>query len=197
MVKSGRLRVLPESRSECRDGHRPCPLTSCRYHLLLDVARDGRLFMTRDLDESDVESVAAALVEMPETCALDVADRGASTSVAVAELVGVSREEVERTIQRAAKRVRDSGVEFDEREHREDPYAKYHDTGAQELADITAELRARKRGHMELGHRFDFDTQNCRACGMARRKAEVEQRTCRSAQVRSANKRRKARRGYR
>jgi hypothetical protein len=60
----------PKCRSECRDGPRPCPWVGCRYHLFLNVNFRGRLCLKwgRDVEE--------AFKKMPDTCALDVADRG-------------------------------------------------------------------------------------------------------------------------
>jgi hypothetical protein len=161
MVRARALRVLPESRSECRDGARPCPLVSCRFHLLLDtgaqavnprtqekLAGQAQLHFTRTLDESSEDDIADVLREMPETCALDVADRGATTSRAIAELLGINRRQgVEELVSAALEKIREGDHEFDEREHPDDPYLKYCNMGADELAEITAELRARsKRG---------------------------------------------------
>lgn len=144
MVRARALRVLPESRSECRGGERPCPYVSCRFHLLLDVTSDGRLYLTRELDEQDEDSIADALREMPETCALDVADRGASTSRTIADLLGMARRQgVEETVSVALEKIRKGGHDFEEREHPEDFYIRYANCGADELAEIAAELRAR------------------------------------------------------
>lgn len=141
------LRVLPATRGECRGGVRPCPLVSCRYHLLLDIAEDGRLFMTRDVDAEDVESIVEALREMPETCALDVAERGGVSARDVGEILGMHHKVIERTVRETAARL---GVEydeddFDEREHPEDFYVRYSLMGADELAEVAAELRRRAR----------------------------------------------------
>jgi hypothetical protein len=77
-------RVLPLTRGDCADGPRPCPLVSCRYHLALDMdPRRGSI----KLNFPDLE-----IWEMPETCALDVADRGGETLEAVGELLNVTRE---------------------------------------------------------------------------------------------------------
>lgn len=145
MVRASGLRVLPESRSECRGGARPCPLVSCRYNLLLDVATDGRMYVSRDFDENDEESIAAALKSMRETCALDVADRGATTSVAIAKLMNLRRDSVEKLMRTAFDTVRASGCDFESPEHPEDFYLRYSLMGADELAEIASELRARGR----------------------------------------------------
>lgn len=158
MVRSGHLRVLPESRSECRDGERPCPLVSCRYHLLLDVGSQAvnprtqepiqgraQLHFSRAVDESSENDIAAVLQEMPETCALDVADRGAHTLQRLAEIVNARFQSVDEVGRRALEKIREAGHDFDEREHPDDPYLKYCNAGADELAEIAAELRQRGR----------------------------------------------------
>jgi hypothetical protein len=145
MVRAVHLRVLPETRSECVGGVRPCPLVSCRYHLLLDVAEDGRLFVSRDIDEGDADSIVEALASMPETCALDVAERGGASAVEIGEMLEMHHKVVERTIREAGARVRDANVDWEEREHPEDFYIRYSNMGAAELAEIAAELRRKAR----------------------------------------------------
>jgi len=143
MVKAGRhLRVLPETRGDCPTA-RPCPFVTCRHHLLLDIGEDGRLLKARDFDEHD-ESVVDVLCEMDETCALDVAGRGGITAREVGVMVGICREEVQRCISEVGDQLdRD---EFDERKHPDDPYLKYSDMGADDLAELAALLRARQKG---------------------------------------------------
>lgn len=155
MVRAIHLRVLPETRGECRGGMRPCPLVSCRHHLLLvDVTRavggqlgETNVFFSRDFDENDADSITDALMTMAETCSLDVADMGGLTSQGVGELLGIGVSAVEKIQNKAARAIRASGTEFDEREHPEDFYTRYSNMGANELAEVTAELRRRaKRG---------------------------------------------------
>jgi hypothetical protein len=62
----------PRTRGQCVGGARPCPWTTCKYHL-------------------DPERRAAGSAD---TCALDVADRGALTLGEVGVVLGVSRERV-------------------------------------------------------------------------------------------------------
>lgn len=150
MVRAVHLRVLPETRSECVGGVRPCPLVSCRYHLLLDVAEDGRLFVSRDIDEGDADGIVEALASMPETCALDVADRGGISAEDIGELMNIRRDGprgISAQISRAAAKIAESNErdDFDEREHPEDFYIRYSNMGAAELAEIAAELRRKAR----------------------------------------------------
>lgn len=90
------LRVLsdarPRTRGECVDGPRPCPWVSCRHHLFLDLTEHvgeplptARILRTTPYGELDA---------MPETCSLDVADRGPNTLEQVGEVLGVSRERI-------------------------------------------------------------------------------------------------------
>ena len=117
------LRVLPASRTECRRGPRPCPYVSCRYHLLLNVTSDGRLYSQRTFDEASEDSIAKALRGMARTCALDVADEGAHTFEEVSMVMGLDVKEVSRHSQRAQGKVAvmfaDGGAEMTKREKRE------------------------------------------------------------------------------
>lgn len=83
-----RLRLVdpsrPRDRSECVDGPRPCPYVSCRYHLLLDVSpKTGKLKLNFGTDDP---------AELPDTCSLDVAARGAETLDVVGAAMNVTRE---------------------------------------------------------------------------------------------------------
>lgn len=55
----------PKTRAECIDGPRPCPWTTCRHHLAIDVTRHGGLRIT--WPELQINEVLYC-------CALDVAD---------------------------------------------------------------------------------------------------------------------------
>lgn len=72
---------LPVTRGDCLDGPRPCPHTTCRYHLQ-EAPRRGRGRRLTDLPAGG------------ETCALDLADRGGMTLEEVSEVLGVVRERV-------------------------------------------------------------------------------------------------------
>lgn len=60
----------PKCRTECRDAPRPCPWIGCRFHFFINITRKGNLSYRWGKD------VLHALETMPDTCALDVADRG-------------------------------------------------------------------------------------------------------------------------
>lgn len=181
MVKAGpralpHLRVLPETRGECVDGCRPCPLVTCRHHLLVGdlvqfvnpstrqplrgVARVTFAYAF-DEREEDVEAqrrgvhlaprptIADVLVMMPETCALDVAERGGATFDEIGTLLDVTYQSVEEVQVRALARIRDQGAEFEDPEHPEDSYLDYADMGADALAELAAELRKRAKKERE------------------------------------------------
>lgn len=75
----------PRTRGDCVGGVRPCPFVSCVHHLYLEVTRaDGVRIMFPD----------RALEDMPETCALDVADRGGATLEEIGEFLNTTRERV-------------------------------------------------------------------------------------------------------
>ncbi len=81
--------VRPATRGECQHGthaERPCPFVSCKHHLYLDVNdRTGSI----KLNFPDLE-----VWELPETCALDIADRGGITLEEVGEIMNLTRERI-------------------------------------------------------------------------------------------------------
>ncbi len=87
----------PRTRADCMDGPRPCPWISCRFSLAVDVTPHGGLQFTVPGGE---------LEDLPETCALDVAERGGITQVEIAGLLNMSRSRVEQIETRALARLR-------------------------------------------------------------------------------------------
>lgn len=79
----------PQTRADCLQGphaERPCPFVSCKHHLYLDVnERTGSI----KLNFPDLE-----VWELPETCALDIADRGGITLEEVGEIMNLTRERI-------------------------------------------------------------------------------------------------------
>ena len=80
----------PRTRGDCTGGPRPCPWVSCEHHLLLGHV-DGR---ATHKGASTDEALLALLDSMPDTCALDVADRGGTTLEEIAQTFVVTRERV-------------------------------------------------------------------------------------------------------
>lgn len=79
----------PVTRAECSQGEyadRPCPFVSCKYHLFLDVSeRTGAI----KLNFPDLE-----VWDLPESCALDIADRGGITLEEVGVIMNLTRERI-------------------------------------------------------------------------------------------------------
>lgn len=88
-------RRLPLTRAECVDAPRPCPYVSCRHHLYLEVScRTGAI----KLNFPGVD-----VLDMAESCSLDVADRGRLTFLELGARLNVTREAA-RLIEAAALR---------------------------------------------------------------------------------------------
>ena len=86
LLEPYKLVPRPKSRKACASGVRPCPFVSCRHHLYLDVNQEkGSL----KLNFPDLE-----VWELPETCSLDVADRGGMTLEEVGEIMNLTRERI-------------------------------------------------------------------------------------------------------
>ena len=75
----------PRKRSQCVNGVRPCPWVSCRYHMI---------WMANRVDYLSDEQVMDKILNMPETCVLDVADKSGLTLRELAAILGVSRSRV-------------------------------------------------------------------------------------------------------
>ncbi len=78
-----RLPVLqrPKTRGDCKDGPRPCPWVSCKYHLFLDVVvKHASGALEREVVDINYPHLLAQLDDkgpdwdLEESCALDVAD---------------------------------------------------------------------------------------------------------------------------
>lgn len=78
--------LRPRNRTDCKEGQRPCPYVSCKFHLYLDVHPETGSIK---LNFPDLE-----VWEMAETCALDVADRGGTTLEEVGEILNLTRERI-------------------------------------------------------------------------------------------------------
>ncbi|MBL8602932.1 MAG: DNA-binding protein [Myxococcales bacterium] len=81
--------MRPQTRGDCLHGpmsERPCPFVSCKHHLFLDVNdRTGSI----KLNFPDRE-----VWDLPETCALDIADRGGITLEEVGAIMNLTRERI-------------------------------------------------------------------------------------------------------
>lgn len=87
----------PVARVECKDGERPCPYVACKHHLYLDVnPRTGSI---------KFNFPGCELGEMKETCALDIADRGAITLEEIGDIMNLTRERVRQLEQSALQKL--------------------------------------------------------------------------------------------
>ncbi len=76
----------PKTRGECVNGPRPCLYVSCKYNLYLDVnPNTGSI----KINFPDLE-----IWEMPETCALDLADKGGMTLDDIGKMLNLTRERI-------------------------------------------------------------------------------------------------------
>lgn len=94
----------------CRASPRPCPWASCQYHLLADVTEGGALKVTgrrktlplresrRSVIEEFIDDAVDTLELMDETCALDVADRGAHSIEQIADIMGLSNQRISQMV---------------------------------------------------------------------------------------------------
>ena len=89
----------PKLRAECLSGERPCPFVSCEHHLYLDVnPQSGAI----KLNFPHLE-----VWEMPETCSLDVADRGGITLEEVGAILNLTRERIRQVEVRGLGKIRE------------------------------------------------------------------------------------------
>ena len=99
----------PRVRGDCAEGPRPCPWASCRYHLYGDLFKNS----TGGIDGAPStywrkNKHGLEVWDMPETCALDVADKNGDgvTQDAIAKLLGATHQRVSQVEARAMKKVR-------------------------------------------------------------------------------------------
>ena len=92
----------PASRADCRRGPRPCPFVGCRHHLYLEVKPSGAI---------TVAWPHLAPWEIPETCALEVAEGGEHTLDEIGELLNLSCERVRKIERQALARLREGHSE--------------------------------------------------------------------------------------
>jgi len=100
----------PRTRADCLPGGcneaRPCPWVSCARHMYLDVSdRTGSI----KLNFPDLE-----VGDMPETCTLDVADRGGITLEEVGEIMNLTRERVRQLETRGLAKIKESAPQLRE-----------------------------------------------------------------------------------
>ena len=88
----------PKTRSECMVEARPCAWVACKHHLYLDV---NPITGSIKINFPDLEPW-----ELPETCALDVAERGGITLEEVGEIMNLTRERIRQVEVRGLHKLR-------------------------------------------------------------------------------------------
>jgi hypothetical protein len=82
--------MRPRTRADCLPGghneQRPCPFVSCPHHLALDISKKTGAIK---VNFPDVE-----IWELPETCSVDVGDRGGTTLEEVGRIMNLTRERI-------------------------------------------------------------------------------------------------------
>ena len=96
----------PQTRADCVNGPRPCPFVACRFSLYLDVKDNGNI----RLNFPDLAREMDGLDRMPESCVLDVADRGGATLEFVGDTMGVTREMVRQMEIKIYRKLRNNGL---------------------------------------------------------------------------------------
>jgi len=88
--------MIDWTRNDCRGGSRPCPIVRCSQHLAIESVNraKGTIRFNRIVRDTIETSTVRALRSMPETCALDVVDKGGVTLREVGDALGLSRERV-------------------------------------------------------------------------------------------------------
>jgi len=96
-----------KTRGNCAAIPRPCPFATCKYNLLLEVTRTGKIKFLGQAREPD---------EMPadESCVLDLADNGGHTLETVGRVLGVTRERVRQIEGKGLKQARDCGIDLED-----------------------------------------------------------------------------------
>jgi len=93
----------PRSRQDCIQGPRPCPFVGCRHHLYLDFTPVGSVKFNFGHQEE-------TLAQMPETCSLDVADRGEHDMTKIADYLNVTPARVQQEVASALHKLRMYGL---------------------------------------------------------------------------------------
>lgn len=95
----------PVTRSQCREGDRPCLYVACRYHLYLDVNPNTGSIKINFPDKE--------VWELEETCALDVAERGGITLEEVGDIMNLTRERIRQVEVSGLQKLRDGEVSLE------------------------------------------------------------------------------------
>jgi len=88
--------ALPRTRGDCKDGYRPCAITTCKFNLCVDVTSAGTL-VVHWLPEDEPER---------PNCALDAADLSGLGPTDVGLLMRVTTERVNQIERKALRKIK-------------------------------------------------------------------------------------------
>jgi hypothetical protein len=77
----------PKTRGDCARIPRPCPFVACKYSLYLDVSETGSIIL-------NFPHLEPGAMPAHQSCALDLADRGAMTLEDIAVVTNLTRERI-------------------------------------------------------------------------------------------------------
>ena len=124
----------PRTRGDCARVPRPCPYVACKYSLYLDVSETGSIIL-------NFPNLEPGQMPAEQSCALDLADRGATTLEDIAVVTNLTRErirqiELKALVQRARPAAVAMGLGPDDAaalggRHRVGPGADLEETGVE------------------------------------------------------------------
>jgi len=91
--------MRPKIRADCLSGERPCIWIRCSHHMLwamnLGMRYNSRKVIYRKfLDSYTDDEFVNIIFGLPETCVLDITDRGGQTLESIGQILGITRERV-------------------------------------------------------------------------------------------------------
>jgi hypothetical protein len=94
----------PRTRGDCARIPRPCPYVACKYSLYLDVSETGSIIL-------NFPHLEPGAMPAEQSCALDLADRGAMTLEDIAVVTNLTRERIRQVESKAlVRRARTAAV---------------------------------------------------------------------------------------
>ena len=94
----------PRTRADCARVPRPCPYVACKYSLYLDVSETGSIIL-------NFPHLEPGQMPAEQSCALDLADRGAMTLEDIAIVTNLTRERIRQVESKAlVRRARPAAV---------------------------------------------------------------------------------------
>jgi hypothetical protein len=97
----------PKTRGDCARVPRPCPFVACKYSLYLDVSETGSIIL-------NFPHLEPGAMPPHQSCALDLAERGAMTLEDIAVVTNLTRERIRQVELRAlVRKARPAAVAMD------------------------------------------------------------------------------------